>query len=86
MPLEMFGDHNHIIKSSTMCVEKVLFSNPLFHVAIIERSGKWSAEIGNRVYHWNCSTKVEAIEKTMQQVIEINEQQTKLFFQEHFLP
>ena len=67
-----------------MCVEKVLFTNPFFHVTLFERNGKWSAEIGNRVYYWNCHTKEEAVAKTLQQVNEINESETKLFFQKHF--
>lgn len=67
-----------------MAIEKVLFTNPFFHIALLERNGKWSAEIGNCVYHWNCNTKEEAIEKTMEQVNKINENETRHFFKKHF--
>jgi hypothetical protein len=67
-----------------MAIEKALFASPFLNIALIERNGKWSAEIGNKVYYWNCETREEAIQKTMERVIEINEDQTKLFFQEHF--
>ncbi len=67
-----------------MSVEKVLFTNPFFHVTLFERNGKWSAEIGNHVYYWNCQTKEEAVEKTMQQVLLINESETRLFFKKYF--
>ncbi len=67
-----------------MAVEKALFAHPLLNIMLIERNGRWSAEIGNKVYHWNYETREEAVAKTMQRVIEISENQTRIFFNEHF--
>ncbi len=67
-----------------MAIEKALFAHPFLNITLIERNGRWSAEIGNSVHHWNCETREEVVQKTMQRVIEISENQTQIFFKEHF--
>lgn len=63
--------------------EQIQATVPTVTVRIYGSGNKWSAQIANGYYHWNCP-KAEAIDKAEQRVNEIMSDQIKLTFKNKF--